>query len=464
MIRTRSVSSMEYAFEMAASSVRIGRGVTREIGSSDHALLMFPRPSSADAFVPIGHDLVALGCKDKVCVMTDANLLHLPPLRAVADALTKAGVAFEVFSEVGVEPTDESLQVAIKYCRERRFEAFVAVGGGSVIDTAKAANLYMCYPTRDFLDFVNAPIGKGLPIPGKLKPLIAVPTTAGTGSETTGVSIFDHVATGAKTGIRDRALRPILGVIDPDHTKTLSRELVAFPGLDVLAHALESFTAVPYHQRSVAPTTPLHRPAYQGCNPISDIWSGFALNQCAKYLVRAVEERDDEALEQMCLASTAAGVGFGNAGVHLCHAMSYPIASNVKNYFPLSGYQNPAINKQAMVPHGLSVIVTAPAVFQWTCIADPERHLRAAEHLGANISTVKPKDAGLLLKDTILNLLDRWRGFVPDGLQEMGYASEDVERLVKGALPQRKVLDIAPRQPKPEDLQMLLERSMKLFS
>jgi hydroxyacid-oxoacid transhydrogenase len=441
MKRYLSSSGMEYAFEMAASSVRVGRGVTKEIG----------------------HDMLALGLKDKVCVVTDAHILNLPPMRAVADALTRAGVNFEVFSEVGVEPTDASLQTAINFCRERRFEAFIAVGGGSVIDTAKAANLYMCYPDRDFLDFVNAPIGKGMPIPGKLKPLIAVPTTAGTGSETTGVSIFDHLPSGAKTGIRDRALRPILGIIDPDHTKTLPRELVAFPGLDVLAHALESYTAVPYHQRSAAPPTPMHRPAYQGCNPISDIWSGFALQQCAKYLVRAVEERDDEALEQMCLASTAAGVGFGNAGVHLCHAMSYPIASNVQNYFPRSGYQNAAISKPAMVPHGLSVIVTAPAVFQWTCAADPERHLRAAEHLGANVAQVKAKDAGLLLKDTIVSLLDRWRGFVPDGLHEMGYGSQDLERLVKGALPQRKVLDIAPRQAKPEDLQMLLEKSMKLF-
>jgi len=172
--------------------------------------------------------------------------------------------------------------------------------------------LYACFPNHEFLDFVNAPIGKGLPIPGPLKPLIAVPTTAGTGSETTGVSIFDHVPSGAKTGIRDRALRPVLGIIDPNHTDHCTSELTAYTGLDVLCHALESYTAVPYFKRGPAPATPLLRPAYQGCNPISDIWSGFALQQCARNIIRAVEDNDPIARENMCLASTAAGVGFGN--------------------------------------------------------------------------------------------------------------------------------------------------------
>jgi hydroxyacid-oxoacid transhydrogenase len=181
-----------------------------------------------------------------------------------------------------VEPTDKSMQRAIDFARRKNFSAFVAVGGGSVMDTAKTANLYMCHPQNQFLDFVNAPIGKGIPIQGSLKPLIALPTTAGTGSETTGVAIFDHSASGAKTGIRDRALRPSLGLIDPENTVTCSPELSAYAGLDVLCHALESFTAVPYKERGSRPATPALRPAYQGCNPISDIWSGYALQQCAK--------------------------------------------------------------------------------------------------------------------------------------------------------------------------------------
>lgn len=284
-----AIFSPDYAFEMASSTVRFGRGVTKEVGQ----------------------DLVALGLTKNVCVVTDPYMATLPPMKAVLDSLVKANISFEVFDKVAVEPTDASMQAAIEHCKTKNYDAFVAVGGGSVIDTAKAANVYMCHPKNDFLDFVNAPIGKGMPIPGKLKPLIAIPTTAGTGSETTGVSIFDHTPTGAKTGIRDRALRPILGIIDPDHTRTCGRELTAYTGLDVLCHALESFTAVPYQKRHTgAPASPQLRPAYQGSNSISDIWSGYALQQCAKYLLRAVEG-DPFAREQMCLASTAAGVGFG---------------------------------------------------------------------------------------------------------------------------------------------------------
>ena len=116
----------------------------------------------------------------------------------------------------------------------------VALGGGSAIDTAKAVNLYTTYPPADFLDYVNAPIGKAIPVPGPLKPLIAIPTTAGTGSETTGVSIFDLTSMEAKTGIASRRLKPTLGLLDPDHTRSMPPQVAASTGLDILSHAIES--------------------------------------------------------------------------------------------------------------------------------------------------------------------------------------------------------------------------------
>ena len=188
------------------------------------------------------------------------------------------------------------------------------------MDTAKLMNLYNEYPEADFLDFVNAPLGKGRPIDKALKPLIAVPTTAGTGSETTGTAIFDLVSKRAKTGVAHRNLKPTLGICDPYNTRTMPAAVKASSGLDVLCHSLESYTAIPYSERTPRPTNPLNRPAYQGANPISDVFSFHALRSTIKYLPRAVRDPDDfEAQSEMLLAATLAGVGFGNAGVHLCH-------------------------------------------------------------------------------------------------------------------------------------------------
>ncbi|KAJ4918187.1 hypothetical protein JOQ06_007913, partial [Pogonophryne albipinna] len=388
-----TVRKTDYAFEMASSNIRYGEGVSREIGM----------------------DVRNLGARN-VCVMTDSNLSRLPPVKAVLESLSHNGVRFRVYDSVRVEPTDTSFKEAISFAKSDCFDVYVAVGGGSVIDTCKAANLYACHPDADFLDFVNAPIGKGRPVTGALKPLIAVPTTAGTGSET--------------TGIASRALRPTLGIVDPLHTLSMPERVAANSGFDVLCHALESYTALPYHQRSPCPPDPLLRPAYQGSNPISDVWSRHALRVVAQFMKRAVRDPEDlEARSSMHLASVFAGIGFGNAGVHLCHGMSYPIAGNVKTH-TAKGYSV----EHALVPHGLSVVLTAPAVFNFTAPMCPERHLEAAEILGADIRQVKMRDAGPLLADTLRSFLFDLQ--VEDGLSAVGYSKDDVPALVSGTVPQ----------------------------
>ncbi|XP_063073125.1 hydroxyacid-oxoacid transhydrogenase, mitochondrial [Engraulis encrasicolus] len=424
----------DYAFEMASSNIRYGEGVTQEIGM----------------------DMVSMGAK-KVCVMTDKNLSVLPPVKAVLESLTRNGVNYLCYDNVRVEPTDTSFKEAIAFAKKEEFDVFVAVGGGSVIDTCKAANLYACNPDADFLDFVNAPIGKGKPIIGALKPLIAVPTTAGTGSETTGVAIFDYEPLKAKTGIASRALRPVLGIVDPLHTLHMPSRVTANSGFDVLCHALESYTALPYNERSPCPPSPVLRPAYQGSNPISDVWARHALNIVAKYMKRAVRDAGDiKARSSMHLASVFAGIGFGNAGVHLCHGMSYPIAGNVKTYKAKEyNVDHP------VVPHGLSVVVTSPAVFSFTASMCPERHLEAAEILGADVSNVKRADAGLVLADTLRSFLYDLQ--VDDGLSALGYGTNDIPALVKGTLPQERVTKLSPRAHTEEDLAELFTASMKIY-
>src|ERR1019366_3785046 len=228
--------SYEYAFEMASSPIRFGFGVTREAGP----------------------ELNDLG-KQHVLVLTDSNLRRLSPVVTVLESLDEHKIRYSIFDRVRVEPTDESFCEAISAAQADNFDAFVAVGGGSTMDTAKAANLYSCYPA-DFLDYVNPPIGRGQALPGPLKPLIAIPTTAGTGSETTADAIFDFSRMHAKTGIALRRLKPTLGLVDPENTLTLPRAVAAATGLDVLSHAIESYTALPFKERA-RPERPLLRPA-----------------------------------------------------------------------------------------------------------------------------------------------------------------------------------------------------------
>jgi hydroxyacid-oxoacid transhydrogenase len=417
---------------MDTSSIKFGPGMTREVG----------------------YEVARHGAK-RVMVVTDTRVAALAPVATTMESLAAAGVEAVLFDQVKTEPTDASFNDAIAFAKAGAFDAYVAVGGGSAIDTAKAANLYATYPA-DLLAYVNAPIGRGEPVPGPLRPLVAVPTTAGTGSETTGVAIFDFVAMGAKTGIAHRALRPVVGIVDPDNTTSLPPMVAACSGLDVLCHGLESYTALPYSDRE-APASPAFRPAYQGSNPISDIWSRRAVEMMARNLLRVLSDPgDDEARSQMMLAATFAGVGFGNAGVHLCHGMSYPVSGLVKT-FQADGYPP----EKALVPHGMSVVLTAPAVFRWTAATNPGRHLDMAAAMGADVTGASPEDAGEILAGAIVDLM-RATG-MPNGLSAVGYTPDDVEGLVQGTLPQHRVTKLCPRPVTAGALRDLFLQSMAIW-
>jgi hydroxyacid-oxoacid transhydrogenase len=308
-------------FQMTGSTVRFGHGATREVGA----------------------DLVDLGCR-RVLVIVDPAVVDGYPGETAIASLREASLEFDLFTGVRSEPTDGSFREAIDVASTGRYDGFLAIGGGSTIDTAKAANLYSTWPA-EFAEYVNPTLGRGRTPPGPLKPLVAVPTTAGTGSETTAVAVFDFEKERVKTGIANRYLRPTLGILDPQNTRTCPKAVAAGAGLDVLSHALESFTARHYLLRE-RPERPSLRSAYQGANPISDVWALEALRILAECLPRVYADAgDDEARGRMLLAASYAGIGFGNAGVHLPHAMAYPVAGQVTSYHP-PGYPSP----HAMVP------------------------------------------------------------------------------------------------------------------
>ncbi|KAF7332208.1 alcohol dehydrogenase [Mycena kentingensis (nom. inval.)] len=402
------VSKKEYAFEVAASQLRFGSGVTSEVG----------------------YDLTNQKAH-KVAVFTDVNIASLSPMKNTIASL---------------EPTEETWTNAIEWSRGHDFSHFLAVGGGSVIDTAKAANLFTVFKDSPLMDFVNAPVGKGLPVTQSLRPLIAIPTTAGTGSETTGAAIFDVTSRSFKTGIANRALKPVLGIVDTENTATCPTAVHISAGLDVLFHSLESYTAIPYSSR-LRPTNPIFRPAYQGSNPVADVFSLWALQTTVTHLPRVAKNpEDEEARRQMLLAASFAGIGFGNAGVHLCHGMSYPISGLNKKgpKYQHPGYPNP----QPIIPHGISVAITGPAVFQFTAPSSPDRHRQILAIFNVTsvsdptITRIPDAEIGAHIYDAIARFLDGLG--VPRGLKALGYTNADIPSLVEGTLPQRRVLDLAP--------------------
>ncbi|GAA4831390.1 hydroxyacid-oxoacid transhydrogenase [Garicola koreensis] len=401
----------ESVFTWAAPPLKFGEGAIDEISS----------------------DVVGFGIS-KALIITDAGVRQAGVPDRVAEQLRSAGVSCEVFDQVAVEPTDVSITEAVEYARQGDWDGFVAIGGGSALDTAKAVNL-MTTHQGELLDFITPPIGGGRKPDRPLKPLIAVPTTAGTGSESTNICVVDMLSLHLKAGISSPALKPRLAVVDPTVTYTLPPQVTASSGMDVLSHALESYTATPF-DRMPAAEDPAKRPPFAGSNPVSDVWCEMALDLVGRYLRRAViNGRDRQARHQLALASMYAGTGFGNAGTHLPHANAYPVAGAVKDY-QAEGYP-----QMPMVPHGQAVSATAAEVFRWTYVANPQRHLKAAELLsGETFTSADGADALPGVLRSLMRDID-----MPHGLRSFGYDQDDLDTLVDGTLKQTRQLAVVPR-------------------
>jgi hydroxyacid-oxoacid transhydrogenase len=431
------VEAGDLAFSIDASNMVFGRGALAEVG--DHILAVCMQTTG--------------NTPRRVALFTDRHVGTLEHVAVAKRSLEAAQLHVAVFDEVAIEPTDASFLAAARFAADGHFDAYVSVGGGSVIDTCKAAILYATYPA-DFLTYVNKPVGAGVAVPGPLPPHIACPTTCGTGSETTGIAVCDVLALEAKTGIASRRLRPSLALVDPSCTLTLPASVVAASGFDVLCHALESYTARPHGTRA-RPDRPSARPMSQGSNPWSDLGSLEALRLGGLFLERAVRDASDvEAREKLAWAASLAGIAFGNAGVHLPHGMAYAVAGLVKD-FRMPGYPGGA----PMVPHGVSVVLNAPSVFRFTAQASPERHLEGAALLGADVRGAGgSSEAGEILAGALERLMEVTG--LPEGLAGVGYGAPDVDALVRGTIVQKRLLDNAPVPVAETELAALFEGAM----
>ena len=402
-------------------------------GGATTFTVQMPRVSfGRGCLVEAGQRAVAMGMR-RAAVMTDPGLAQSGPVHTVMASLAAAGVDAVLYDEVQVEPGDRSVMAAAAFLADGRFDGVLSVGGGSTIDTAKAAMVYARYPVSAFSDYFGPPVGGGVPVPGPLLPHIACPTTAGTGSEVTAISVlrFDELHT--KFVLVSRHLLPVEALIDPACVDSLPPTVVASTGFDLMSHAIECFTARAY-TRWPKIEDPNARPVIQGSNPWSELHAAEALRRVAAHLERAVADAGDhEARDSLSWAATLAGMAFGNSGTHLPHALSYAVAQQVREYhapdYPGSG---------PFVPHGIGVVSTAPSVFRFTASAAPERHLQAAAHLGADTRDAAPADAGEVVGGRIVSLM-RGTG-VPNGLGGLGYGGDDAPALAASGVRQRRAI------------------------
>ncbi len=391
----------------------------------------------------------------RVALFTDRGLAGGEHVAKVKNSLAAAKIDTAVYDEVSIEPTDASLQAAARFAREARADGYVSVGGGSVMDTCKAANLYAAQPA-EFMTYVNAPIGGGQRVPGPLKPHIACPTTSGTGSETTGIAIFTLASMNAKTGIISRRLTPTVALVDPDVTRTLPANVVASTGFDCMSHSLEAMTARLYPRR-LSRAQGIERPVSQGANPFSDALALQALDTVGRFLVRAVHDaRDAEARTEMMYAAMLSGIAFNASGCHLPHGLSYAVSGLIRDWH-VDGY--PA--GKSLVPHGMAVVLNNPSVWRYTASAHPERHLRCARALGADAHGAAASDAGDVLAGRIVELM-RAAG-MPNGLAALGFGDADLDALATGAEPQYRVIKNAPVDVDREAIKRLFRDALRYW-
>ena len=391
----------------------------------------------------------------RVALFTDARIATSAYVATVKASLASAGIDAAIYSDVAIEPTDASFQEAARFAADGRFDGYVSVGGGSVMDTCKAANLYASQPA-EFMTYVNAPIGGGQKVPGPVKPHIACPTTSGTGSETTGIAIFNLRSLNAKTGIISRRLIPDVALIDPTVTTTLPKNAVAATGFDCMSHALESLTARVYPRR-LNPARGVNRPVSQGANPFSDMLATEALKGVGKFLVRAVNDASDtEARTEMMYAAMLAGIAFNAAGCHLPHGLSYAVSGLTRDWH-VPGYPE----GKTLVPHGMAVVLNNPSVWRYTAPCCPERHLHGAHCLGAELRGARSQDAGEILAARVIELMRATA--MPNGLTALGFDDSHLEALATGAEPQYRVIRNAPKDVGRDDLKALFRAALSYW-
>jgi len=420
------------SFTVAMPRLTVGRGTLHEVGAR----------------------ACRLGLK-RVALFTDPLLASGPLIATVLKSLTKAGIDTATFSDIRVEPDDESVERGSAFLRQANVDGVISVGGGSVMDAAKASLMLLCHGGK-VIDYFAAPVGQGKPIPGPLLPHIACPTTSGTGSECTSISVLRINELNTKFVIASPYLLPDVAIVDPQCCDSLPANVVASTGFDLCCHALECYTAKAYTQQGKV-VDPNARQYIQGANPFSEMVAREAMDIVGKYLARGVNDASDtEARDQLMWGATLAGIAFGNSGTHLPHAMSYGV-THLMHDIITDGYDVAS----PFVPHGISVVVNAPAIFRYTAEGAPERHLEGAACLHADIKGATYDDAGEVLANRMVELMKATH--MPNGLTAIGFNDSHVSELAASSIRQGRAIANAPRESNLVDLENMYRNALQYW-
>ncbi len=364
-----------------------------------------------------------LGAK-RAFIVTDAILVKAGLLAQTAEPLTAGGVVFESFDRTTPEPGVELVRECVAAARAFNPDVVIGLGGGSNMDTAKLVSMILAHG-GDPLDYTG-----DCRIPGPVKPLICIPTTAGTGSEVSAAAVFTDTAQHMKVSCLSPFLRPAFAIVDPLFTVSCPPKVTADSGIDALTHAIEAFCAV---DNDAFPLPSGEKTVYQGKNPMADLMAREAIVLVGKFLKRAVKDGTDlEARDGMALAATLGGLAFSNAGVALVHAMEYPVGGAVH------------------VSHGAGNGLLLPYVMRFNL----EKRVELTRQIGWFLGLMpRPSETDEDGAEAALRAVEQLRADIgiPLRLRDIGVTEEMLPGFAAKAFAIKRLMRVNPRMPQSAD-------------
>jgi alcohol dehydrogenase class IV len=382
---------------------------------------------------------VSLRGGESVLFVTDEGVRDAGVLDHLSGLFDGTDVTVDVFAGVEPDPSVDVFEAALDRARSVAPDVVVGVGGGSTLDVTKTTSV-LVGADGDVLDYVAEPTGAGEPVPGPGVPAVGLPTTAGTGSETTPVSVISLPDRDMKVGISSRHQYLDLALVDPDLTVSLPPGPTATSGIDALSHAVEAYVTRRFDAKP-RPDAAAARPDYGGGTLLTDQLALTAVELVGNNLRRAVDNGEDlTARRNMALGSLTAGMAFGNAGLGATHALAM------------------AVGAEHHLPHGATIAACLPAVMRYNASGAAGRFRDVAARLGADVSGLDDRAAAERAVEAVSRLVEDVG--LDAGLSDLGVDATDARHLAEKSARLERLLVGNPRRVDVDDLESLVRASL----